>query len=134
MLEERAFSAGDYIINEGEEGDRLFFIFEGAVEILKRDDRTSGPPARLATLGVGDTFGEMELLDIQPRCASVRAVHDVRALSMTCHDLYEIYKNDIKAYTIIILNLARELSRRLRHSDALFASSLFGRVQTADAE
>jgi len=126
FLTEKRFPKGATIIREGEEGDCLYFICEGSVEILKDptpsdDDKLQ----RLAVLGEGDTFGEMELIDIQHRAATVKTLEDVKALTLSNADLYKIYKKNMKTYTMIVLNLARDISRRLRKMDALAASTLY---------
>jgi CRP-like cAMP-binding protein len=79
---------------------------------------------RIATLKVGDTFGEMELIDVQPSIATVRTLEPTNILTLSNMDLYRISKMNLKAYTMIILNLARAISRRLRRMDALVAGSL----------
>jgi CRP/FNR family cyclic AMP-dependent transcriptional regulator len=126
LFKEEQFVEGDYIIKEGEDGDRLYFICKGSVEVLKQVQQAEGAiQERLTVFGTGDTFGEMELIDIQRRSASVRAIEDVSALSLSNRDMYSIYKSSPTAYTMIIMNIAREISRRLRKMDAVVANSLF---------
>lgn len=132
MLEEEHYSAGDFIIREGEDGDRLHFIVSGSVEVIKtgtRDNKTTH--RQLAVFGPGDTFGEMELIDIQRRSASVRAIEDVSALSLSNKNMYKLYHQNLKTYTMIIMNIAREISRRLRHMDDLIASALYAEQPSA---
>ena len=74
---------------------------------------------RIAVLGVGDVFGEMELIDMQRRSATVRALEAVSVLALSNGDLFRIYESDLPTFTLIVLNLARELSRRLRSIDDL---------------
>lgn len=62
----------------------------------------------------GDTFGEMELIDIQPCAATVRADKKTSVVTFTNADLYTLSKWNLKTYAMIIMNLAREISRRLR--------------------
>ena len=126
LLREERFSKGECIVKEGEDGDRLYFLCEGSVEVLKEIHSPTGAvTVRLAALDEGDTFGEMELIDIQPRSASVRALDNVSTLTLSNKDMYEIYHNNLKAFTLIIMNIAREISRRLRRMDALVGSSLY---------
>lgn len=126
LLEEAKFAKNDAIIREGEEGDRLYFICEGSVEILKDPTpREDDVPQRIAVLRAGDTFGEMELIDIQRRAATVVALEDVTTLTLSNADLYKIYKLNLKTFTMIVMNLARDISRRLRKMDALAASTLY---------
>lgn len=124
LLKEEKFAAGDYVVREGEEGSRMYFIRHGSVEILK-ETNGSADERRLAVLHDGETFGEMELIDVQNRSASVKAIEDLTVLSLGNDDLYEIFEDNQGAFIIILMNIAREISRRLRKMDALVASSLF---------
>ena len=111
-------AVGEVLMREGERGDRLFFLLEGEVEILVTDasDPAKGQQ-RVATLSAGETVGEMELIDIQPRMATVRALTEVSAVYLTNKDLFTIKNSHLETFTLIIMNLARDISRRLRHMD-----------------
>jgi CRP-like cAMP-binding protein len=125
LLKEERYDTHEVIVEEGGQGDRVFFICEGAVEVLKKVKLSDGIVVqRIATLDVGDTFGEMELLDVQPCIATVRTMKPTHVLTLSNMDLYRISKLNLKTYTMIILNLARAISRRLRRMDALVAGSL----------
>ena len=122
FLKRHTFPAETNIICENNVGDCLYFIVEGCVEIIKEVPATQTEPANkrvLANLYAGDAFGEMELIDSQSRSATVRAIEDVRLLSLSNKDLYQIHQKSPETFTMIILNLARELSRRLRKQDEL---------------
>ncbi|MDR0785542.1 MAG: cyclic nucleotide-binding domain-containing protein [Treponema sp.] len=106
-LEERRFLTGQTILKEGDRNDRVFFILEGNV-IVRKDGIT------LAEFDSGDAVGEMEILGVRPASATLLAMSDVKTVSLSNTALYKIYKEDIHTYAMIILNLARELSRRLR--------------------
>jgi CRP/FNR family transcriptional regulator, cyclic AMP receptor protein len=126
LLKRRCFAKGFTIIREGELGDRLYFIHKGKVEVVKKLSRKDGSGSKkLAVLAEGDTFGEMELIDIQPRAATVRAIVDTETLMLSNADFYRISKLNIKTFTIIIMNLAREISRRLRKTDERIVNHLF---------
>lgn len=112
-------SAGDVVFREGEEAREMFVVMSGEMEVLKRSKR--GIDARVALLGPGDWFGEMGLLDVQPRSATVRALAPARMLRITSADFDALYRYDVKSYALIVLNLARELSRRLRVADGILA-------------
>lgn len=114
------YEPGADIIREGEVNDRLYFIESGTVEILKRGGR--GQQERLTTLTAGETFGEMELIDIQPCAATVRTLEGTEILSLSNRDLYKISKEDMKTYALLIMNLARDIRRRLRDMDTRFAA------------
>lgn len=124
LLKEEHFPAGADVVREGEQGTRMYFIRRGSVEVWKDANGTTGE-RRLAILGEGDTFGEMELIDIQTRSASVRALEELTVLTLANADMYEIFEHNRDAFIIILMNIAREISRRLRKMDALVASSLY---------
>ncbi len=111
--------AGATLFREGEDANAMFVVINGEVEVLKRSKRAV--EARVAVLGPGDWFGEMSTVDIQPRSATVRALAPSRLLRISSADLDALYRHDLRSYAIIILNLARELSRRLRVADGILA-------------
>lgn len=120
LLREVNFSAGEAIVREGEDGDSLFVICSGSVEVLKASPVANGTfGKRIAILQVGDVFGEMELIDTQRRSATIRALEPVSVLALSNADLFQIYESDPQTFTLLALNLARELSRRLRNIDDL---------------
>ncbi|MCM8635015.1 cyclic nucleotide-binding domain-containing protein [Accumulibacter sp.] len=120
LMRPQEFTAGEVIVREGEEGDSLFVICSGAVEVLKACPAAVDPLGRgIALLSVGDVFGEMELIDMQYRSASIRALEPVRLVALDNGSLFQIHEADLPTFTLIVMNLARELSRRLRRIDEL---------------
>ncbi|HVY27990.1 MAG TPA: cyclic nucleotide-binding domain-containing protein [Polyangiaceae bacterium] len=111
--------AGSTLFREGEDANAMYVVISGEVEVLKKSKRNV--EARVAVLGPGDWFGEMSIVDIQPRSATVRALAPSRLLRVSSADLDALYRHDLRSYAIIILNLARELSRRLRVADGILA-------------
>lgn len=111
---------GDAIFPEGDSTAReMYVVLEGEMEVSKRSRR--GREMRVAILGPSDCFGEMSLLDMQGRSATVRALAPSRLLKITSEDLDALYRFDLKSYALIVLNVARDLSRRLRVTDSLLA-------------
>jgi len=80
-LVEETFQPGDFIINQGEIGDKFYVLEDGDCEVVLAVEEND--PVRVSTLQVGDWFGEMALLNNAPRVASVRAINVVKALSLT---------------------------------------------------
>lgn len=120
LMRELDFAAGEVIVEEGDDGDSLFVICSGSVEVLKASPESAGLfGKRIAVLKTGDVFGEMELIDTQRRSATVRALEPVSTLALTNGDLFCIHEFDPPTFTLIVMNLARELSRRLRSIDDL---------------
>jgi CRP/FNR family transcriptional regulator, cyclic AMP receptor protein len=111
--------SGGIVFQEGDSGRELFVLLGGEVEVLRRSKR--GHETRVALLGPGDWFGEMSILDVLPRSATARVVAPARLLRLTAHELDALYRRDLRSYSLLVLNIAREMSRRLRVADGLLA-------------
>ena len=116
LLEERTFDSGETIFAEGELGRTMYVLREGEVEVSRRSD--TGHRVPIVRLGSGETFGEMTLVELQPRSGTVVARKKSRTYSLTNMDLYFLYREVIYAYVIILQNICRMLSRRLRKADS----------------
>lgn len=81
---EEHYEPGQVIFHQGDLGDRLYIIKSGCVEVIRTDD---GGSRCLATLGAGDYFGEMALLNKTTRGATVRAREPLDVLSVPKHDI-----------------------------------------------
>jgi len=118
-LEVSEMGAGEVVFREGDSGRVLFVILDGEVEVLRRSKR--GHDTRVAILGPGDWFGEMSILDVLPRSATTRVLAPTHLLRLTAHELDTLYRKDMRSYALVVLNIAREMSRRLRVADGLLA-------------
>ncbi len=116
VAEERALKKGEAIFAEGDAGDGLYVLLEGAVEIRKMDH--SGKPQALARLGDGAAIGEMSLLaGDAPRSATAVAATDVRLLKLASARFARLLGSDDVAALKIIFNLAQVMARRLHLLD-----------------
>ena len=115
LIGHESHEEGTAIISEGQPNDRVRFILEGRAEVS-----TQG--VVLYEFKEGDTFGEREILDVMPSEATVRTRCFTRVISISNTALREIYKKEPKVFAMIIMNLARDLSRRLRHLDRRLAA------------
>jgi CRP/FNR family cyclic AMP-dependent transcriptional regulator len=118
-LKPQRIDAGAMVFREGDPAREMYVVLEGEMEVLKKSRR--GRETRVAILGPSDGFGEMSVIDMQPRSASVRALSPGRILRMSTEDMDALYRHDLKAYALITLNIARDLSRRLRVTDGILA-------------
>lgn len=107
-------ASGNYFFRENDNADSMFVLEQGEVEILKY---CNGRQFQLRILKAGDCFGEMALIGLFPRSASVRAVGDCIATELSSASLYGLYETDVEQFAIIQMNVARELCRRLRATD-----------------
>lgn len=116
-------AAGGWFFREGDRGTTLYVLLQGRVTLSRSLDGVEEP---LGSLAAGDCFGEMALLDLSPRSATVCAAEDSLALAIDAGLLYLLYKQAPESYTIILMNLSRELSRRLRAADERLSRLLEG--------
>jgi CRP-like cAMP-binding protein len=105
----------------------MFVVREGELEIFKHG--SGGAEHKLAILAPGDCVGEMSLIDIQPRSATARARSAATLYVLDLSEIAKLYRSDVEAYALLVLNISREISRRLRCADELLVS----RGITADA-
>jgi CRP/FNR family cyclic AMP-dependent transcriptional regulator len=118
-LQQFAVMPGDTIFREAEPAHEMYVLLDGEAEVVKKS--RNGREHRIALLGPNDCFGEMSVIDMQPRSASVRAVAPSRVLRISSEDMDGLYRYDLKSYALITLNIARDLSRRLRVTDGILA-------------
>jgi len=112
LMEQEDYVAGTDIIVEGTHVGKIRFILEGRVAVVKNG-------IILLELDEGSVFGEMEVVDIQPAEATVKALATTKVMTLSIDSLGEIYEKDLKTYSFILMNLARDISRRLRRMDLL---------------
>jgi CRP/FNR family transcriptional regulator, cyclic AMP receptor protein len=105
---------GEYFFRETDMGESLFVLESGKVAIMKS---WKGKEHALRDLSHGDCFGEMAVMDLFPRSASVLALENCTAIEISVASLYQLYEKDIEQFTVIQMNLGREVSRRLREAD-----------------
>ena len=107
-------SDGEYFFREGDKAQSVFVLEAGRVAVLKLWE---GREHLLSRLGAGDCFGEMALMDLFPRSASVLAEEPCTALEISTGAFFQVYEKDLEQFALMQMNLGREVSRRLRMAD-----------------
>src|SRR4030042_2562266 len=113
--------ANEFFFREHDQADSMFVLEAGKVAVLKS---WRGQEFLLRILKDGDCFGEMAVMDLLPRSASIRAVEDCTAIRLSAANLYQVYAQDLKQFALIQMNMGREVTRRLREAD----NQLFARM------
>lgn len=117
------FARGSVILREGEEGDTLFIMVEGEVEITKRLtltlDQDLPREKRMIRLRAEDgvIFGEMALLENDRRSATVTALTDCRLLELSRADFLDFIRKHPEVGCKVLFRLAQQLSRHLRRTN-----------------
>ena len=114
MLHAHALAPGAAAFREGESGRSMYVVESG--ELIALQSGTSGHAVRLMRFLPGDFFGETTLIEMQPRPFSVLCEQAAVLHELTNADLYQLYKQDVKAYVLVLQNINRELCRRLRRA------------------
>jgi CRP/FNR family transcriptional regulator, cyclic AMP receptor protein len=120
--------AGQFFFRERDPADCMYVLESGRVAVLKD---WAGRELLLRHLGPGDCFGEMALLDLFARSASVRAVEECRAMALTPAHLYRLFEHDAEQFALIQMNIGREMSRRLREADEQLFQATMGEPRAA---
>ncbi len=128
IIKVRDVQADEVIVHERDYGDSLFLIDRGEVEVWvaspegDRSVATLSAPSPGEISYEGDFFGEMCLLDLEPRCATITAREPCRLWEINRDELYWLFGDDKELQLRILLTVARVLSRRLARMDAATAT------------
>jgi len=106
-LEQKIYKEREIICNEGDFTSEFYLIRSGTVDIIKME-------AKIAELKAGSSFGEMSLIDEEARDATVIAKEITRVFVLKKEDLEELHKEDVESYIIIMKNISRDLTDKLR--------------------
>jgi CRP-like cAMP-binding protein len=125
LLNRRKYPKDGVVFFENEEGDSFFMIVEGRIKVTILGD--DGREVILSMLGPGDFFGEMALLDNEPRSASAIAAEESELLSLSRTDF-----QGVATKRSITSALIKVLTARLRHANhqisTLALLDVYGRV------
>jgi len=106
----RVYRPGQDIVREGEAGDCMYVIQEGEVDVLRLVD---GEQMVVDRMGAGDIFGEIAIVHKTVRSSTVRAVNEVRAITVD----RETFLRRVKEDPSLALNVLRVMAGRVRRLD-----------------
>ena len=118
LTHERTYKKDEHIFKQHAPAEGMYVILDGAVEIIDPDSGTV-----FASLETGDFFGELALLDEEPRSASAHATQPSRLIGFFRTDLLTLMKRYPELGNKIMLNLARVLGERLRKTNEELAKT-----------
>jgi len=104
----------EYFFQEEELADAMYVIERGRVAVNRQCD---GKQYKLRELVQGDCFGEMALMDCKPRSASAQALEPCQAIQIQTSLISDLYGAFPDQFTLIQMNMGREVCRRLREAD-----------------
>jgi CRP-like cAMP-binding protein len=106
----KVYKEGDVIVRQGESGDCMYEILEGTVEVLREKN---GQEVCLAVLSKGDFFGEMAIFEREVRSATVRAMGEVRAITIDKKTLLRRISEDPS----LAFRIVEKMANRIRELD-----------------
>ena len=113
-LKKVSFCKNEIIFEEGSSPSCIYIIKSGKVRLVKYYRES---PHQLVEFEKGHSFGDNELIGIEPHTATAIAVEDTELIILSSITLYKLYETDKELYCMLILNIARELSRRLSQTE-----------------
>lgn len=113
LLEKTTYKKGQTIFRQGHQPTHIYIIKSGAVQLIVSQDDT---PFELVVFHQGQCFGEASVIGILPHAATAFAMEDTEVIVLSRETLMNLYDDDIKLFSILILNIARESCRRLHSS------------------
>jgi len=107
IAEEEDFLAEEIVFHEGDQGDSMYIILQGRVSVFTKNQE-------ITILKEGECFGEMSLLDGEPRSTSIKAVTATKLLTIRGENFYSLAEGNIN----LIQGIVRILSARLRKANS----------------
>jgi CRP/FNR family transcriptional regulator len=118
----RSFPAGTRVFHEGDSSDACYIVSEGSFRVTR--EHSDGRAITLATLGPGEIFGELAMLDGDTRSASAESITDGTLLALPAHDVRSLLGRNPE----IALKLVAGLVRRLRAANMRLSRQSFQTV------
>jgi len=118
----RSFPAGTRVFHEGDRSDACYIVRDGSFRVTR--EHSDGRAITLATLGVGDIFGELAMLDGEVRSASVEALSDGELLALPAGEVRAL----LARHSDITVKLIAALVRRLRTANERISRQSFQTV------
>lgn len=106
------YAKGHVVVRQGDIGDKVYAVQEGELEVVK--ERKGGGELRIAVLHAGDIFGEMAILEKEARSATVRALSEVRLLTVD----KKTFMSRVHEDPSLAFNIVRLMAKRIRALNA----------------
>ena len=121
LVHHRTYKPDEYVFRRNAPGEGLYLILQGKVDILSETEE--GKQNLVASLKEGDFFGDLSLLDREPRSANAVSTDHSELLGFFRPDLTGLLKRKPSLGAKILFNLARVIGERLRKTNELLAEA-----------
>ena len=116
-LQERTFKKDEVVFNKGDEGNSMYIVLSGAVQIFLPVEDKDAPRVVLKDVRTGEYFGELSLFDDKPRSASVEATMDAVLLELT----REEFADHLGRSRSAAMSILSEMAQRMRETNSLLS-------------
>ena len=120
-LEIGIFKQGQFVFQTGDEPSHIYIVKSGLIELFIPENDAVIEKKRL---GVGECFGQVALMSIHQHTISAVALEDSEIIVFSKRLLHQLHHEDIELFALLMMNIARELARRLQYTDAMLIKSL----------
>jgi CRP/FNR family transcriptional regulator, cyclic AMP receptor protein len=115
-LEVGTFKKGEYIFRKGEQPTHIYLVKSGKVDLLASDQDIS---IHKETITAGGSFGVVALIAMQTSTVTAIAVEDSEVIVLSRKALLELRHEDIELFALLMMNIAREIARKLILTDEM---------------
>ena len=115
-LEQGVFKKGEYIFQRDDDPTYIYIVKKGKIDLLIIKQEVI---FKKKTLSVGDCFGEASLMAMHKHTATAIALEDSEVMVLSRRALLQLRKEDTELFSLLMMNIARELARRLELTDEL---------------
>ena len=120
---------GEYVFRKGEDPFYIYILKSGKLDLQLSEDDVM---LEVHELGVGECFGEVSIMSMHKHTATVVAKEQSEIMVLSRRALIELRHEDIDLFALLMMNIARELARRLQSTDAMLLHYL--RTQNGGAK
>jgi CRP/FNR family cyclic AMP-dependent transcriptional regulator len=115
-LEGGVFARGEYIFQKGDDPSHIYIVKRGKIDLLITDQEVIH---QKKTLAVGDCFGQASLMAMQRHAATAIALEESEVIVLSKQALLRLQREDRELFSLLMMNIARELARRLKLTDEI---------------
>jgi CRP-like cAMP-binding protein len=114
LLEVGAFKEGEYIFQKGDEPSHIYIVKSGKIGLLIADEEVT---LEKKVLEAGECFGEASLMSMQRHTTNAVALENSEVMVLSKQAFLRLKSEDIQLFALLMMNIARELARRLKLTD-----------------
>jgi CRP/FNR family transcriptional regulator, cyclic AMP receptor protein len=113
-LEIAVFKQGEYVFRKGDEPSHIYIVKSGKIGLMIADKEVT---LEKKVLGAGECFGEASLMAMQRHTTNAVALEESEVMVLSRRALLQLRSEDIQLFALLMMNIARELARRLKLTD-----------------